>query len=178
MTELNKNFYYSQNGKDITIQYKDKNIMFAKNILSDNELGTWWNITPISPYKKEMIKRFFEWINNNNNIEVYKYPKLEKKNQGYLVKFDNGTLEYWDTIYTSKIINYDKNNIVYLGNRKWAFVIDSKTYFGNPEMSDNYLNTLDKKWNAKIINKKPQINNVIQRNTINKYKKIKRYVSP
>ena len=45
-------------------------------------------------------------------------------------------------------------------------------------MSDNYLNTLDKKWNAKIINKKPQINNVIQRNTINKYKKIKRYVSP
>lgn len=182
MTELNKNYYYSQNGKDITIQYKDKNIMFAKNILSDNELGTWWNITPISPYKKEMIKRFFEWINNDNNIEVYKYPKLEKKNQGYLVKFDNGTLEYWDEIYISKIINFDKNNITYLGNRQWAFVINKNTLFGTPEMSDDFSNTLNTKWVAKIRTEKSQIKNLNQKKqsikSINKYKKIKKRVAP
>ncbi len=157
MTSSLDDFYYSQNGKYITILYEGKNIVLAKNVFSDNELGTWWNTTPVSPYKKEMISSFLNWVENGDKILIYQYPNLTCKKQGYLVNFSNNSQEYWDKICVSEIIKFDKNNIVYIGNRKWAFVIDKNTYFGNPEMSDNYLNTLSVKWTAKSMNKKSKI---------------------
>ena len=104
-----------------------------------------------------MISSFLNWVENGDKILIYQYPNLTCKKQGYLVNFSNNSQEYWDKICVSEIIKFDKNNIVYIGNRKWAFVIDKNTYFGNPEMSDNYLNTLSVKWTAKSMNKKSKI---------------------
>lgn len=160
ITNNDSNFYYSQDGRYISTKYKDKSIIFAKNVLSDNELGTWWNATPISPYKKEMIIQFLNWAKNGKEILIYKYPDLKCIKQGYIVKYSNSTQEYWDKLYLSKIINSDKNNIVYIGNRQWAFVVDKNTYFGTPEMSDNYTNTLNLKWTAKIVNETPLIKEI------------------
>ena len=154
VTNSNDNFYYSVKGNSISLRYKYKNIVLAKNVLSDNELGTWWNITPISPYKKEMINQFLEWVQKNDEISIFKYPSFKCINKSYMVKYDNGKEDMWDTICMSKIIKSDNNNLVYLGKRKWAFVIDKNVYFGNPELSDNYLSTLNTKWTAKVANKK------------------------
>ena len=152
VTSSNNNFYYSVNGNTINTIYNEKNIVFAKNVLSDNELGAWWNTTDISPYKKEMINEFLNWLKDGTEIKIYNYPKTNCKQENYIVKFNDGTQEYWNSICLSKTLKLGKNNIVYLGNRRWAFVVPNGTFLGTPELSDNYTNSLNLKWVAKRTN--------------------------
>lgn len=152
ITSSNNNFYYSVNGNTINTIYNKKDIVFAKNVLSDNELGAWWNTTDISPYKKEMINEFLNWLNDGSEIKIFHYPKTTCKQENYLIKFNDGTQEYWNNICLSNMLKIGNNNIVYLGNRRWAFVVPNGTFLGTPELSDNYANSLNLRWVAKRTN--------------------------
>ena len=152
ITSSNNNFYYSVNGNTINTIYNKKDIVFAKNVLSDNELGAWWNTTDISPYKKEMINEFLNWLKDGTEIKIFHYPKTTCKQENYLIKFNDGTQEYWNNICLSNMLKIGNNNIVYLGNRRWAFVVPNGTFLGTPELSDNYANSLNLRWVAKRTN--------------------------
>lgn len=153
------NFCYSTDGENISTKYENKNILFAKNVLSDNELGTWWNTTMISPYKLEMINEFFNWLKYGNEIKIYRYPNIKCIKKGYLIKYDNNTEEYIQQFCKSDIINVGNEKIVYIGNRNWVFVVDKNIYLGNPELSDNQIENFGRKYTIKIAENK---NNLVE----------------
>ena len=147
-------FYYAQNKTSIVCKYKNKQIIVGKNLFSDNELGTWWNTIDISPYKKYMITEILNWIQDRQqDVLPYKYPKLKLVKSGLKVHLDNGEDKYLKNISRSDTINMNNEKILYLGHRKWVYIIDSKTILGSPEMSDNLSNGYSKKWLGTFCNK-------------------------
>lgn len=140
------NCFYSVNGNDITIRYGKSTVLFGKNVISDKELGTWWNTIPISPYKKYTIENFNQWLCYDENISFFNYP--ETKNEIYNVSFtyDNGNKETFEKINISKMQHLYKNDWIYLGNRRWGILLDNNKIIGGAETIDaiNEVNDLQK----------------------------------
>lgn len=141
------NCFYSVNGNDITVNYKNSTVLFGKNVISDRELGTWWNTITISPYKKYMIEKFNQWLCYNENISFFDYPKTEKKFHNISFSYDNGKKEYLKEINISKKQHFYDNDWVYLDNRRWGILLNDNKIIGGPETIDAITNVKDmQKW--------------------------------
>ena len=152
--ECERNCFYSINGIHVTTEYKSVKILFGKNVISDQELGTWWNVLPISPYKRYTINAFNDWINKNKDIAFFDYPTVENKKYKAIRIFDNGEKEMINNISISYPIKVDNNNFVYLGKRTWGVLLNDQTILGGMETSDDIsqhhkLN----KWTVKFSDK-------------------------
>lgn len=154
-TNDSNNYFYSQNGMYLTNIYKNKSIFFAKNIISDNEIGSWWNNTTISPYKKYIIKSFFDWLNKGIDIQMFSYPKTNKVNEVYKINYEDGSKDYLTITKKSIFFKNSEEKIIYIGDRKWVFVLKNNKILGCPEMVDDVKNLINMKYIGERIYYKP-----------------------
>jgi len=137
LKECKDNCFYSTNGIYVTTQYKTANILFGKNVISDQELGTWWNTLPISPYKQYIIKAFNNWIEENKNITFFDYPLVKNKQLEAIRIFDDGKKETLNNVSISNPIQVNDYKFVYLGKRTWGILLNNGTILGGMETTDN-----------------------------------------
>ena len=117
-------------------------IFVAANVVDDNVLGDWWTNIDVSPYRKEMIRRFSDWLKYKKEISAYEYPKPGIHDGVKTIRMD---LTGGEFLRLKKIdmvpITYDKQKYVYLGGELWGIVSikDNETsVMGGPETSDNF----------------------------------------
>ena len=126
-----------------TTMLKSSYVFSSYGVINDIVMGDWWATTDVSPYRKEMAKRFTDWIKYQHNIISYQYPQIgiSKGNKKMILTQKIGPTK---TPHSIRIIpfEYEKQKYAYLGGELWG--IFSKTgnkisIIGEPETSDNYL---------------------------------------
>jgi len=117
------------------------NIFINSNVLNDIAIGNWWGSIDVSPYRKEMIKRFTEWIKYQTPITRYSYPMVGiRAGQHDLRGVDNEGNIYVNSKTNIHISNYGDIQYVYLGSELWGIYLkegNKELIIGGPETSDN-----------------------------------------
>lgn len=151
ITSCNNRCFFSIDGQKITTKYNNTHIFFGKNVISDKELGTWWNTLPISPYKKYIINKFNAWIVNDEDVMFYNYPKNENIINNITIAYDNGEKKNIKELRISSPISDNKNKFIYMGNRLWGILLKENVLLGGMETLDNIDNNKDlRKWTTKL----------------------------
>lgn len=151
ITSCNDKCFFSTDGLKITTKYKNSHIFFGKNVISDKELGTWWNTLPISPYKKYIIDKFNNWIINGEDVLFYNYPQNINIIQDMTISYDDGEKDKINEIKVSLPVKDNANNFIYMGNRQWGILLKENILLGGMETSDRIDDEKKlKKWTTKF----------------------------
>ena len=134
-----------------TLSYKGTSIFAADGVLTDMFLGDWWITINISPYRKYILKEWFDWLLTRDDIPSFSYPSIgiEEGNNKWVIKF-GGHEEIEKTL---KITPYLKDtNYVYFGSGIWGLYEKNQNeefILGGPELSDNLDKSHAMRWAAK-----------------------------
>jgi hypothetical protein len=143
---------YSEKDGRYTTDYNNFSILFSYGILNDQFTGNWWVNNDISPYRRFIFSSFYNWLNKNEPIREYSYPKIGITNTGsnrhfWHFKTDAGK----DSRLPVEIIpNLD--SFVYFGSGVWGIYSQTSNgefILGGPEMSDDLLATSMNIWAAR-----------------------------
>lgn len=148
-TNQENNYFYSVGKNRITTKLGETRILFGKNVLSDNELGTWWNTIPVSPYKQYILQKFSNWLSDNKEIEFFNYPELNVALNNITWIYDDAYKENYEELKISKPISVNGYSFVYMGDRSWAILLDNGNLLGGEETCDNNKYKKRGKWTIK-----------------------------
>lgn len=150
-TSCNDRCFFSTDGLKLTTKYEKSLIFFGKNVISDKELGTWWNTLPISPYKKYIINEFNHWIMNDDDILFYNYPQTTNIIKNVTITYDDGEKEQINELHVSLPIKNNENDFIYMGNRQWGILLKDNVILGGMETLDGIDNEKKlKKWTIRF----------------------------
>lgn len=130
-----------------SIVFPETTIFTSDGVLDDYTIGNWWAAIEVSLYRKEMIKRFIDWIRKKEEINLFHYPKsgiVPGKKRAILIQSGKEDKELRNVDFD--VLEYEKKKYVYLGGEMWGiFHKEGQKYFivGGPETSDNYLKHRD-----------------------------------
>ena len=134
--------FLGKNSNCYNFNVKSTEVVVAYNMLTDPFMGNWWNSIQVSPYRKEMMNRFSDWLVKDIPFVAYVYPNAKVNNDKFNVllrktgkeplQIENVALEY---------ITYQDEKYVYLGDSVWALSVDEKGkeyLLIGPETCDDY----------------------------------------
>ena len=138
-----------------TVLYRGVSLFAADGVMTDRYFGDWWITTDISPYRKFMLKEWFDWLNKKDEISMFVYPQIgvTESNKSWLIKF--GTKELEEIEMSVQRYGADKN-FVYIGSGIWALYEknkDGEFLLGGSETSDDTFKSGNVRWAAQALQK-------------------------
>lgn len=126
-----------------TMTIRSSQIFSSFGVIDDIVLGNWWTSTDVSPYRKEMVNRFSNWIKYRHDISSYHYPPvgIRKGNKNMIMTQKEGGTTSLNNIDVVPF-EYNRKKYVYLGGELWGTIKQEDNeinIIGGPETSDNYL---------------------------------------
>lgn len=103
-----------------------ENVAVIPNNLSDYRLGNWWSQIGVSPYRKDRVKSFADWIRSDRPIPGYKYPLAETAGKTIKIELrnDQGAIKIIE-VGLDAVENLAEGDCLLIGDGIWA--LKSKT---------------------------------------------------
>lgn len=146
---------WTDQGNSHCSSYNGVPLFVADGVMNDRYLGDWWITLPVSPYRKDMLSGWFNWLISKNKIAVFPYPRpgVEKSEKEWSVKFENRDF----VKVKMEVKQYWKNkDYVYIGSGIWCLYEKTKEgefLLGGPELSDDIFKSGYTRWAAEAVNK-------------------------
>lgn len=99
----------------------NKNIISINDSLSDYKLGNWWTQIDVSPYRKNRVKCFVDWVKHNKEFLNYKYPSTNIIGKNIYVNLKNDIGENKIIkINLNSLYNINDGDCLLIDNNVWA----------------------------------------------------------